>query len=475
MTQTTKLKELEKAVEEMEQKVAAVRKKIEKIQEKAMVDVAQQIISKYFGPELLEKVKECAKARAEERWEDFYAIAAETKKILNLSQLKSASDEEKIVVAQYLHRLKIIVGGCGGSFGFYKDPTTCGSCIAAQATIRQLGLEKFMAFLGSREYMMKREALKKAEKYALKVVEAKEFDELEKIQAELDSKLQELKAAKNKMEKFETIAKFLKKDGVELEQVLSEMPEFAEHMVKVLEESNVEFITALPQERVGAWVIHSWSYYGSGGSEYGATVAAWRDGSVKQEYFKYRDPYDPHKDDWRLAFDKVQIAKVTPTTVEVVASSHRGKDGSYSRQITFELPRAKKSTPKLSPEETKEFLRWVEEQEKQLIQRHTRSAGIMPDYVASWGIPAPFATGSMVSYEEATIVDRCIKSQEGRAALVVKAQIDHRAEMGKQYEWCVYVLDWKGKKVERVDRDVAYQLQLRDGKQIRMRAAEYLS
>lgn len=101
----------------------------------------------------------------------------------------------------------------------------------------------------------------------------------------------------------------------------------------------------------------------------------------------------------------------------------------------------------------------------------------MPMYVSLYGfegtLPQGTDTGQMVPYEKPEIIDRYVDIKKGIAAFVLKAQIDHGAGRGKQYEWVGYVIEKDGT-IKPVDRECAYQLDLKDGKQIRMKARDLI-
>jgi hypothetical protein len=82
-------------------------------------------------------------------------------------------------------------------------------------------------------------------------------------------------------------------------------------------------------------------------------------------------------------------------------------------------------------------------------------------------------TGRMVPYERPQIVDEYVDEEQGIGAIIIKSQIDHDAGFGKQYRWEGYVVDKNGN-IKSVWSDNAYELELRKGKRIEMKAVELL-
>jgi len=111
------------------------------------------------------------------------------------------------------------------------------------------------------------------------------------------------------------------------------------------------------------------------------------------------------------------------------------------------------------------------------LNDHYLPDATMPDYIKMWGMtgtfPAGVSTGQSVPYDKPEIVEKYVNAKAGIAALVIKSQIDHCAGRGKQYAWTGYTIDKTGK-IERVYDDNAYQLQLKEGKRIEVKAKDLL-
>ncbi|MEM4641296.1 MAG: hypothetical protein QXW65_02145 [Candidatus Pacearchaeota archaeon] len=490
-----KIEKLKKRIENLEEKIKKVSEEREDFGElreefikEKVAEAGKKIVEKYFSQEAkqafyeLYNLYEGMKTRKPEYLDEEGNIKIEIynrqyklmKKYedLMLNELaKAASDEEKIIGAYYLSDVKAIIGGCSG-FGFHKDPSTCSGCVAGQKTASVLGIKKYYEYLGDRTYQIpEKTKIKSLEKLLGIDVE----NELKKIRKSPEKELKKLEAKREYLEKKLNAYEILNSSGIDYEAIEEKMPEFFNEIINARKEkSSVQFATASIKDNVGVILIDEWNYYGSGGCEYGVTARAFRDGKTKDEYFKYRDPYDPQKDDWRYRFDKAEIVKVTKdkVTIKLINTAE-----SFSIERTFDLPKSKKKLESiLSESEQKKFISEYEKIEKKLLESHYRSNARMPDYVAIWGFQGPVSvpiTGRLVPYEQPEVIDRYIDAKKGVAALVIKAQIDHCAGRGKQYAWIGYVINKKGE-AKQVYYDTAYQIQLKEGKRIEVKARDLL-
>ena len=395
-------------------------------------------------------------------------------------RLKTASDDERMVAGQYLFN-KGVYYGCG-DFGGFKNPTTCGGCHASETLLERLDLKKYAEFTGDRCYSIpekvKEKAINNVSQGSIKEKAKQIKENLENIDKKLKGINQELH------NKHQTVSayKILNSGKVDYEKVEEKMPDFFNEILRSRgDKSGVEFATADIKNNVGLILTRDWNYYGSGGCEYGVTAIVCRDGKTKEEYFKYRDPYNASGDDYRYHFDKAEIVKVTDKDITVKLKSSRQDVGAFEIERTFEL--AKEEKPKesleevLSKEEQDKFNQKFNDIEKQLLDNHYKPNATMPMYVSLWGfqgtLPQGINTGQSVPYEKPEIIDKYVDARKGVAGIVIKAQIDHCAGHGKQYEWCGYAINKDGK-ANLVERECAYQLQLKEGKNIVMKAKEMI-
>jgi hypothetical protein len=501
-----KIKQIENLVETLEKKRAEIQKELESLEEKKrkfieekIREAGEKIVGKYFSPDikkviveldiLQRKIKDADPAYCDEKGnikEEIWNKKSKLKKMINedkvLEELaKASTDAEKIVAAYYLSDIGAIIGGCSG-FGYHKDPSTCGRCVSGQKTAAKLDIERYYEYLGDREYRIpeKTKIASLEEVLGIKIdVEIKKLkmndEELKRELEKLDNEIKELKEKKSAYWA-------LSESGVDYERVEKEMPEFFDEIININNRNRTEvnFATVDLENNVGIALANSWNYYGSGGCEYGVTVIVFRDGNTKEEYFKYRDPYDPKRDNWSYAFEEAEIIKITNTQVKIRLKSNR--EGPFSIERTFELPKSQKSQNKsevvLTKEEQEEFKKRCEEIEKELLKQHERPNAMMPDYINMWGMSGSIPsfpgmiTGQMVPYDRPEVIDRYIDIKTGKAAIVIKAQIDHCAGWGKQYAWIGYIIDRTGAK--QVYYETAYQLQIKQGKRVEIKAKNLL-
>lgn len=69
-----------------------------------------------------------------------------------LKPLLQLPKPQRLIVADYLTKNKIIRGGCAYELGRYKRPSECGSCVDANETINYLQLHEYLHFIGERRY-----------------------------------------------------------------------------------------------------------------------------------------------------------------------------------------------------------------------------------------------------------------------------------------------------------------------------------
>ena len=388
-----------------------------------------------------------------------------------LAKVKPLPADEKLVIGQYLYS-EGVLRGCGG-FGSYKSPTTCGGCHNGERYVRALGLEEYVKFIGDRCYSIPGQVFDKALK-AMAKKEGKEAKlELEKSKKKLEDELEGL--GEKKIEKAKTLGayKHLEATGVDYELVEKKMPEFIK-LIKGTGKGNtgVTYATAKSEQGVGVILTDEWAYYGSGGCEYGVSAIVFRDGETKSQYFKWRDPYNAGMDDRSLNFKEAEIIEVTDDKVTVNLKSHEG-----SRTRTYELKKqlAEKAgslEAKLDEKEQKAFMSKAEAKKKELLKAHYRENAMMPRYVDLFGFQGTFYGDSseMIPYKQSEIVDEYFEPEQGIGVIVLKAQIDHGAGRGKQFEWVAYKVTGQG--ADQITRDCAYELELKEGKRIDMKASE---
>jgi len=270
----------------------------------------------------------------------------------------------------------------------------------------------------------------------------------------------------NKKEAYEIIDK----SGKNYLEVEEKMPEFFDELMN----DSGKFIDIDTENNIGVILRDESHYYGSGGCEYGVNVVVMRDGKTDSIYFKWRDPYNPKKDNRNWYFDEAEIIDFNDEEVEVTLNS-----GTHKTKFTFSLPKQEKINleNRLTKEEQKAWMEGLNKEKERLLDAHYRENAIMPDYIDyrfhEGVIPNEFTRGRMVGYEKPTVVDKLFDKRKGLGAIVIKAQIDHCAGFGKQYEWVGYVFNEKGES-EQVFRDCAYELELRKGKRIEVKARELI-
>ncbi len=388
-----------------------------------------------------------------------------------LDKLKELPLEERLLTAEYLDSKSVIIGGCG-SFGYFKEPSTCSSCVQGRTTLSRLELKGLAKYIGDRQYVIpKEEFLKAAEKYGVK-------EEMERLERELENYKANLETLKKKRIRTKKLIRAYKFLGDNHEEVASKYPDFVEWLITLEQgRDNITFAKFDLEKRVGVAIVDTWNYYGSGGCEYGNYVKVWRDGKTFSKYYKYRDPYDAKKDAWHLRFGAVEIKEVTDSNVVIELISDRTQ---YKLEEVVELPRNKNYRPKnINFNLTMDLENKLERIDEELLKRHTHEHAMMPAYILyrfKQGV-MPTSGEETIPYLKPEIIDKYIDPESKKAAVIIKEQIDHDAGFGIQFRWVGYViegLDTEKPKIREVWSDNAYELHLIKGKRIEKKARDLL-
>ena len=468
---TRKIKRIEAKMDKIDEK--KLNREMYNLLEAKKERASTAILEKYGIAGLKQKIADIKKEREKTDYRDEkYAELEEKKKgVLKdlLDKLKDASVDEKLVAGEYLHGERIMIGGCG-TFGYFKDPSTCGSCVEGRGVLGFLGLREFAEYKGERCHDIPEERKQQALEALLSEEDLEELAVKKKKLEEAKDKLADLTEERKELGKKKDAFKRLKKVEVDYEKVEENMPDF----IQAIMDTKANFATAEPDQGVGVILENKSHYYGTGGCEYGVNVIVMRDGDKAEKYFKWRDPYNSRKDRPELDFDKAKIMKVDNQGIEVKLISE-----DYEKEEWFPLLKKKKAKRKakaaLSKEEQKAWKKKYQSQKEELMKKHFREKGMMPDYInfKYSGGPPGITTGEMVSYERPSVVDEFVDQRTGKAAVIIKAQIDHCAAHGKQHEWVGYVINKKGE-AKQVYRVCAYEIQLREGKRIEQKAKDLL-
>lgn len=414
------------------------------------------------------------KAIVKEKLGDLYSSKREImreKEDAIINVVRSMNDDERLVIGNFLYDQGVI-SFCSGGFGGYKSPTTCGGCHEGERNVGRLDLEKYVKFYGDRVYGIPDDVVDQARSSLSKKSIQTIRKNLENKISNMEDEVGKLRRKINEGEELINIYKGLESNKVDYKKVQELMPDF----IKLIKNTSkgrvsVQYVTAKPDEGIGVILTDESAYYGTGGSEYGVSVIVFRDGDTKSEYFKWRDPYSPTKDKPWLSFKRAQIVKTTKDSVTV-----KLKSSSNEITKTYSLKKKQKKIleDKLNEQEQEEFLEKYEQEKGRLIDVHYRKKGLMPDYINytffEGNLPSGAVSGEAIPYEKPEIVDEFKEPEQGTGVVVIKAQIDHGAGRGKQYEWVVYKITPDSS--EMIARDNAYQDQLRAGKRIDMKASQ---
>jgi hypothetical protein len=286
-----------------------------------------------------------------------------------------------------------------------------------------------------------------------------------------EESIDNLKSEKWKIEKEKVFLRKFYEHNLDLDKMQEKIP----WAVQMIREGNYHGMSVDIEEEVVAFLeSRSWDS-GSAGMEYGNNIIVARNNETNrtQKYIKWRDAYSQSKDRPDLDFNRVKINSVTDESVGV---SLFNDSRDYRSEESFALQKKEIKEELLSSEEERQ---WKEDYEK--IKRETKEncgvKGKMPAYVdlmfLEGNLPAGVDSSREVPYQEPFVLDQKIDSKRGLGVFVVKSQIDHYAGYGKQFRWEAFLIN-KNKEVKRIAEETAYELALKEGKKIDIRAEDLL-
>lgn len=298
-----------------------------------------------------------------------------------------------------------------------------------------------------------------------------EEEKLEDEWRNTDDSIDNLESEKWKIEQEKDFLRKFYEYNLDFDRMQEEIP----WAVQMIREGNYHGISVDMEEEVVAFLkSRSWDS-GSAGMEYGTNIIVARNNETNrtQKYIKWRDAYSQSNDRPELNFNRVKINSVTDESVGVSLFTD-SRD--YRSEESFALQKKEIKEELLSPEEERQ---WKEDYEK--IKRETKEncgvKGTMPAYVDlmffEGNLPAGVDSSREVPYQEPSVLDQKIDSKRGLGVFVVKSQIDHYAGYGKQFRWEAFLIN-NDREVKRIAEETAYELALKEGKKVDLRAEELL-
>lgn len=264
----------------------------------------------------------------------------------------------------------------------------------------------------------------------------------------------------------------LESKGYDVEAIEQQAPEMIQYIVRAKRSKSITDVKVDLESKTLALLLNYSYHSGSGGCEYGKTLEVHRGHSSTSKNFVYRDACSSSRDDWSLAFDKIESLEVEEDDVQIkLKTKSVGREEDLSFKMKYE-----KQGVNLSEEEKEAFLKTYQAKKEELLNIHTRDAGMMKIYVPFDSVPE--MGGKEIPYQKAETIDEFVDDAKGEATLVIKSQIDHHAGNGMQFEWVKYKISTLGGDrintdmiiTEMIDRDCAYESELKRGKEIKMKA-----
>lgn len=241
--------------------------------------------------------------------------------------------------------------------------------------------------------------------------------------------------------------------------------------------SGCKIIQAYPEENVCIYLsdygLDTWA-----GMEYGKIIGIWHNGMIHKKKFTRRDGFTGEKDRPEYAFNDIAHVDIQKNTDNLIITV-TAQQGKYEENIVFEIPvQETKNQKRLTAEEQNMFKDNINHQTEILLQQHFREHAKMPMSINFRFDPTvtrlpPEAMEQQVPYEKPYIMDRYTNHCTGEAVIILKAQIDHNAIDGKQYERVGYTINYQEEPKE-VFRECRYESQIRHWDIITTRAEDFL-
>jgi hypothetical protein len=375
--------------------------------------------------------------------------------------LMSLSKDQRLILAEYLSEQRFIYWGCGSKIGWFKRPSWCWACVEAWESFDELDLWSYLYYVWDRQYWIKEDTLSEAYQRILETW----GDEIKWIIEEIvnnENTAKKLWVIIERLTKKESAYSKLYKAWYDAEEIEEKIPKSIQYLQQAMSEDKktVKNVKIDQDSKTIAMLIDYRYYSGSWWCEYWNAIRVHRWENKNSKTFVYRDAYHAYKDDWSLRFDSIEKLEVKKDKVKIVL-----KNSEREYEVVFDLEYQEQNKNLLSEEEQALFMEKFEIKKSELLKLHTRDfmmTGITPFY------PTIGTLTKEVPYKKAEVVDEFVDELHWEASIVIKAQIDGYPTRGIQYEWVKYKItsNW----AEMVDRDCARESELKNGKEIRIKA-----
>lgn len=444
----------EEYVANCETEIIEIMEKVKK-NEKALKEVEKQLPSHDKEKEMMENfsIKKLSEFLSEDelnivkKWREYNELIQAIKGSDKYSSLiekiygwiKNFSDEEKLIIAEYLWSKQIILIDMHQydakrwhsiTVGFYYTDfaNEMDKVHEIQINLRKLWLEEYVGFvwdscyrIDNNFYASAREKVKKENASDMENWYQEKFNKLTKERENLERKLEKIEERKSAVEKYG----LPEKDAISLYQWREKLEWIHDEVYD--KENNV------------CVVLHEYSdYSGSGGSEYGTVISIKRGKNTTKKSFKYRDRYDYRNDIPGHEYRKIESIKVGWDKVEVTVSSGKFTD-TYEFNIAYQEP--KKIIDR------KEFEESIKKIEKQLIEENTKDLRYLASHdfelrKTPWAFSAPFWADleTELPYKKAEVIYENLDPENWVAHITIKKHNDASWAQGLEFSLVKYVV-----------------------------------
>jgi len=166
------------------------------------------------------------------------------------------------------------------------------------------------------------------------------------------------------------------------------------------------------------------------GMEYGILLTVKRGKEKRSKYYKYRDGHSASGDNWNFCFRKAEVIEETPEKVTV-----RLYNGDFTLDETFDLQTSQNDNQESKDPKMNEAIEKLKKYHKEKYANASYPLRHTLAFIQGQFVPNPDLE---FKYDGLEVLDVFENPEKGEGIIVTKAQIDARADNGKQYEFCVY-------------------------------------
>ncbi|MAE10076.1 MAG: hypothetical protein CMF78_02645 [Candidatus Marinimicrobia bacterium] len=346
--------------------------------------------------------------------------------------------------------------GCGGGFGSFKNPSSCGGCVNGKVNLGAIFGEKipYLKYKGDRCYDIEpfdnyknpgySEATPQGTIYHktatdIEILALYGKEKSEQLLGNINKIKNDIEAVKAERKLNEDVMVLL---GENYKDVKEKMPE-AIDFLKEIGPSSLDLQDVDVKNKTLVFLGSRSEYGKSGGIAYFSRVIVWSNGQSQEKEYQWRDRWSASNDQPQYHFNKLEIqdVKKAKNSLNLKIEAIPGdKYSPTSVNFSFENITEKEKFEALSAEEQAEFKNLIEQEIEKIMSEKLKMWEKKPQMVATYpaGVTMPQGTPTYVNYERPDVTKKAVSLKTGLGAFVIKEQIDAVAS-DPQLRYEVYI------------------------------------